>query len=148
MSIEQHYEKLRQAAAAAKENVDLAEKIAAGESVDLSGKRLLRLHMIDELNAQAIDYWPADRAAIAAAGGQMPDGPLRFRESGYGIAGLISVCSDRLPVDRELAIASRVVQAAQAILPELTRYADMQVSAFEAYRQAVAQGVAVAPSDD
>lgn len=148
MSIEQHYEKLRREAATRRSWVELVTGLAAGENRSLIRGTGLWQQVVEELNRQAVELWPTDRAAIAAAGGEMPDGPMRFGGSGIGIAGLVTAYSDRHLLDYELDTATRVVRAAQALLPKLTREAEAAEAAFESYRQAVAQGVAVPPSDD
>lgn len=105
----------------------------------------LKARICDRATELAEQDWPRVRSSLAAKGETLPLGPLTFGASGYtqhcfSYGG--SICGSRQKLDCEPDYAEL---AYASLRPDLAREADAAEAAFEAYRRAVEQGVAIAP---
>lgn len=147
MSIEQTYNRLMVVAREAKQ-------LTQG---DLTGIPLNRVRAYrDRVAARATEIaaaaWPMARAALAEQGRELPAGPLEFGSAGFSChelqpngAGEGNICMNRPRVEGEP--TGYVSDALASLELELEREAIAAADAFERYRRAVAQGVAVDPAE-
>lgn len=142
MTIEQKYNELRKTAlelrALAKASYDEVSRERLCDYRDRVAKRATEIAASD---------WPSVRADYARAGEALPPGPPEFGTSGYSYHQypLVTLSVSRVLGGRE----SRpyVADAEASLAPEIEREARAAEDAFERYRRAVEQGVAVDPDE-
>jgi hypothetical protein len=141
-TIESHYNTLKEAAV-------YARSIIVSRISELpQGYRHqeLKARICAKATELAEQDWPRLRSELAAKGDWLPSrGPRTFDTSGYTVTSFSmgrNICGSSESLTGEPAYHE---QAYAALLPELTREAEAAEAAFESYRRAVEQGVAIAP---
>lgn len=134
MSIEAKYNELREAA--------LDARLQCSEDNGLADSYVFpRTHArAKHRTAVAAERWPEARAKIAETGKSLPNGPVVWTVTPYGA---ISRSSRNLLPEED--VESIVAEGNRRALAELEPIAIAAEEAFERYRLAVAQGVAVDP---
>lgn len=96
--------------------------------------------------ALALADWPRVRSALAASGELLPASPVTYGSTGYSEMRLdvCAVCTCR---ERRAVEPSYAQLAITELQPALEREAAAAEAAYETYRRAVEQGVAIAPTD-
>lgn len=142
-AIEKKYNELR---ARAVELRALAGAEVAVVSLELAYE--YRQRVCERASSLAREAWPEVRARLAEAGKPLPEGPVRYLDTGSVITsyivrhatGAMSVCGSRSPGDE-----STLDRAIAEVRSEFGVEAERAEAAWERYRLAVAQGVAVEP---
>lgn len=152
MTIEEKYEELRERAAAMREAIDmLGTEHAARPDRSLPYGRAVLALVAQHATHIAAEAWPELRAGLAQQGAKMPQRPVTF---GFGggfawrrYAGeLYSIYVSGAA--REVSPWEQYLDQAELLaVAEYTPLVNAAEAAFERYRLAVAQGVAVAPED-
>lgn len=142
-AIEKKYNELRARA------VEL--RALAGDEVASVSRQLAceyRQRVCERASSLAREAWPEVRARLAEAGEPLPEGPVRYSDTGGVITscivrhatGAMSVCGSRSPGEE-----STLARAMVEVRSEVGAEAERAEAAWERYRLAVAQGVAVEP---
>jgi hypothetical protein len=145
-TIEAHYNNLLSAQKSSQQSADFASAETWDTLLPVAQPEGLRDRIGARATYLAAQDWPRVRSAIAAKGDQLPTSAIEFANSGYpqNYVRNYGVFANRM---RRACEPDYVEAARKDMAAELRREADIAAAAFEAYRRAVEQGVAVAPLD-
>lgn len=153
MTIEEKYEELRKRAVAMREAYDmLGTEHEAKPPYDCPFASQLLAATCVHAKRIAVERWPEVRAVLASAGAPIPLRPVVFTRGMAGAVWRTYSSAFMISVHEEPAINaspwSAYLDAAESVAAaEFLPQVEAAEAAFERYRLAVAQGVAVAPED-